>query len=743
MRLHIAFVIFFALSLPISLFADAAEDSSVHSNNPKICLVLKGGGALGFAHVGVLRVLEKNRVPIHCVAGTSMGSIVGAAYASGSTMEEMQRVLSETDWDAFFGENIERANRDYRLKPGRGRELFGDAKLSVQDGKIITPTGAIQGQNIRPLFQSLFGHLPAPIDFDSLPLPFRGVTADIETGQKYVPARGDLASVVRASMSVPGAFSAVSIDGKLLVDGGIANNLPVEVALEMGADVLIVVDLYSELAKRDALTSPLSISGQMISLLLLQNSIHSRSLVRPQDIVIEPNVSAFTATQFDKGKELLQIGEKMAEESVPSLRRYSLSPKDYSAYSAKRTQRTSPARTLEFVRLKNNSQISDARLLKQIRLRAGDTFDGKVIEEDIQKIYQSGYFKTVQYTIVEDRGKTGLEVEAQEKEWLHKFFKGGFSLEDDFDGNDAFRLGLAYRTSPLITDEGYGEVQLEVGKTPRLAFELYQPVGDDSPYFIAPYVSLGRTELVIRDGSSEIAEYGRTEANGNFTFGRKLGSLGEATLGVTRGYGDLERKVGDPALPDLNYDTGDFSAGVELDQLDLPDFPTRGYSLSSKYLLAMDELGADGEFGAISGGGFLPITFGRNTVALRAEYGQTFGERPVERSYSLGGFLSVSGYTQNSLVASDYLTGQLIGYRQFSEIQNPLFEFAFFLGGSLEVTDLQNDLAALERDEQITSGSVFIGGDTPILPFYLGFGLADTNEKSVYLTLGRLGRSRR
>lgn len=743
---------FFLLACLISFFipqhsiADSIADpiaNTTPTSPPRICLVLKGGGALGFAHVGVLKVLEKNRVPVHCIAGTSMGAIVGAAYASGNTIAEMEQLLTATDWNALFGERIARETRDYRLKPGRNRELYGDAKVSIKDGKLATPMGVIQGQNIRPLFQGMYKDLPSPIDFDTLPVPFRAITADLESGQKYVPSSGDLATIVRASMSVPGAFSPVSVDGRLLIDGGIANNLPVEVALEMGADILIVVDLISELAKRENLTSPLSISGQMVDLLLLQNSINSRKLVRPQDVVIAPNVSAFTALQFSSGVELMKIGQDTAELMSPQLQRLSISESDYRTYSDTRTGRQSNPKPLDFVRLKSTSDFSEMPISHYTRLKEGDLFDRKIVEEDVNKLYQSGYFQTVQYTLVNEGDKHGLEIDVKEKEWLDNYFRVGFALEDDFNGNDSFRLGLAYRIKTGITEDGYGEIQTEVGKRPKLALELYQPFANQSQYFINPILNIGRSSLYLRDGDDILAEYARSELGGSLGLGRKLGTSGELAIGATRATGELDRHVGDPLLPEFSYDVGEFFAGVDLDTLDKSDFPTTGFALGTKYNEAKEFLGSDSDFSDISGAGALPWTFGRNTIGVRADYSYTFGERPVERSYSLGGFNSVSGFAPNSLMASDYVMGQILAFRTFSEIQNPLFNLAFFLGGTVEFTNLQNDRETIEDEDLITSGSVFLGGDTPLLPLYLAVGMADTGDQAIYLVLGRVGSSRR
>ncbi len=554
---------------------------------PRIGLVLEGGGALGFAHVGVLKVIEENRIPIDVVAETSIGSIVGAGYASGLSVDEMEKALTETNWDDLFGERVERGDLTYRLKSGRNREIYGETKIGIKDGSLATPTGLIMGQNILPLFQRLFGDLPTPCDFDQLPLPFRAVAADLETGEAYIPKQGNLAAVVRSSMSVPGVFTPVEIDGKLLIDGGIVNNLPIDVARELGADVVIVSVLDDELAKRDKLTSLLSVSGQMITLLLAQNSDRSRKTVRPEDVLVAVDLKGYTAGDFGKGKELMERGESSARNFVAQLQRYSVSDDEYRRYQEKRARQEAPPVRLDFVRVKNNSMISDEKILRQMHLKAGDNFDSEVIAKDVEHIFGMGYFSSVRYNYIEEDGKRGVEVEAFGKDWLQKFIRLGFSLEDNFEGDEAFRLGAAFREYNLTTEGSYGELQFEVGKSPRVGAEYYQPFDKDSPYFINPVVSYGRSTLELFSEGNALAKYNRTEGTGSLFVGRELDTFGETAIGVTRGFGELERDIGDPTLPEIDYDIGEAVARIDIDTLDTPDFPTKGYSGRLRWLSSL------------------------------------------------------------------------------------------------------------------------------------------------------------
>jgi NTE family protein len=732
----------FAPLLLLSLFANPAL-SELGNKRPKIGLVLKGGGALGCAHVGVIRVLEQNRIPVDFIAGTSMGSIVGAAYASGATVDEMQNTLVDTDWGALFGEKIERQNIDYRLRAGRNRELFGDVKLGMHNGEIVIPRGVVEGQNIRLLFQKLFRNATSPISFDALPIPFRAVTADVESGEAYVPSRGDLPMVVRASMSIPGAFSPVEIDGRLLVDGGIVNNLPVDIARSMGADILIVVDLFSPLAKRDDLASPISISGQMVSLLLMQNSTASRRTVSARDVVVEPDVTGFAVTDFPKAKELIAIGESAALSVLPLLRKLSVSQEAFDRYSTNRTKPISYPKSVDFVRIKNKSNVSDERIRELLSIKDGDSYDPKSIEDGIGRIYQSGQFTTVKYSRIEEGGLSGIEVNADGKDYLNEFVRLGFSLEDNFEGDNNFRLGGAFRTYDIGTRDGYLEAQVEIGKMPRASLELFQPIANESPYFIAPKLSIGRTRLNVSNGTELIGEYSRTEGLANATFGRRLGNLGEATIDYTRGFGDLSRRIGSPSLNDINYDIGDVSAGIDLDTMDKPDFATTGFRLSTRVNAAVDALGAPNDYQEITGLAAYPITFGRNTLLLRNSFVSTFGDRPLERSSSLGGFANISGVLQSSITASNYNSGMVALFHRFSEVQNPFFDLAFFGGATYELSTISNADPRIRDYSLINSGSIFLGADTPLFPIYFGFGMASLGEHSFYISFGRIGTSSR
>ena len=290
---------------------------------PKIGLVLGGGGARGAAHIGVIRKLKELNIPIDYVAGTSMGSLIAALYATGMNADELDRTIRSLEWGDLFNDDTRRADRPFRRKRDDDLALFGP-KLGVGRDSSLLPRGAISGQKISFLFESLVRDRVQVDNFDDLPIPYRSVTADIATGRTVVLDHGNLALAMRASMSVPGVFDPVELSGHLLVDGGIVNNVPVDVVRAMGADRLIVVDVGSPLTPRDKLGNLVSVVVQMSSLLIRNNVEVQLATLTEGDLLIRPDIN-ITSADFDKAGEAIDTGYQAADELSQNLASFSVS----------------------------------------------------------------------------------------------------------------------------------------------------------------------------------------------------------------------------------------------------------------------------------------------------------------------------------------------------------------------------------------------------------------------------------
>src|SRR5678815_4756903 len=304
----------------------AVAQSGVGSKaTPRIGLVLSGGGARGLAHVGVLKVLEELRVPVHCVTGTSMGAIVGGAYAAGATASELEQFVRKADWDDVFRDSPPRTEISTRRKIDDYKTLFAP-EYGVTPSSLFLPKGLIAGVSIEGFFRQLTQQVVEVGDFDRLPIPFRAVAADIETGEAVVLSRGSLSRAMRASMSVPGAIAPVEIDGRLLVDGGIANNLPIDEARKLCGDVIIAVNISTPALKRDEISSALTVGTQLINFLGKANVERQLASLGQRDVLIAPELGDISAGSFERAADAIRIGEAQARALADSLRRYSLPP---------------------------------------------------------------------------------------------------------------------------------------------------------------------------------------------------------------------------------------------------------------------------------------------------------------------------------------------------------------------------------------------------------------------------------
>lgn len=721
-----------------SATAQSSTEKPVPANKERIGLVLAGGGALGMAHVGVLKVLEEERVPIAFVAGTSMGSIVGAAYATGQTVPEMEKVLKESNWDEVFSDSVARDELPYRVKSGSNREIYGDTKLSVDNGKLVTPFGVVQGQRLLPVLQRLYSNAPpAPADFNKFRIPLRVVAANIENGEAVVISRGDLPTAVRASMSVPGVFAPVEIDGKLLVDGGVVNNLPMDVVRKMGASRLIVVELNAELKKKEDLQNPLSTAGQIISLLLAQNSAIQKKTLTRRDILIEPNLTGYSAVDFNKASELIALGEQAARQAIPELKKLSVSESEYAKYKAEREKVTTDP-VIQFVSIETDKRGAEKSIEKMANIPSGAPLDRKLLDEKVEEIYNTGQYVSVRYDVVEQDGKTGVKITAKRKEWLDDYFRFGASLQDDFKGETNYNIGGAYRMNELTPQGGWAQGEVVIGFSPKVSALFYQPLGEGSPFFVSPRLEYARQTIYPMVNNEIVAQYQREQSLAAFGIGSEIGHSGEVLVEYRAADASIKRHIGDPDLPEQNFQIGEAALVWNIDSADNPDFPTEGVINRFQFIESSEALGASNNFEQFIAGVVKPFTYGRSTLLLGGDLGRSLGDVPVYRSSAFGGFMNFSGYTQNSILASDWGIARANYYRRFSEVGSALLGLGFFVGGSLEYGTFTNQQSEVEDLTGVFAGSTFIGVDSPLVPIYIGFGAAEQGERSAYFAVGRL-----
>ncbi|HSO66877.1 MAG TPA: patatin-like phospholipase family protein, partial [Desulfatirhabdiaceae bacterium] len=496
----------FLITAAPQAIADELPAVSASTKRPKIGLVLSGGGARGAAHVGVLKVLEEYRVPIHFIVGTSMGALVGASYATGTSVEEMDQIIAGISTELLFKEKPPRQELAMRQKQD-DYDIFFGPEIGINDGKIGLPKGVVTGVQLETVLRRL-SKAKGFHRFDELPIPYRAVATDLVTGRAVVFSEGELANVMRASMSVPGAVAPVEIGGNLLVDGMLTNNLPVEIALAMGADIIIAVNVGTPLLKREELSSILGVTGQMLSILTEQNVQASLALLKPTDILISPELGNFSTGDFDNLPNISPLGEAAARKVSERLTQLSIPAEEYAALRQRQVVASVPdLRPVDEIRFENLTRVNAEKPLAVMETQPGQAIDQDILDRDMRRLYGTGDFEHVNYRFLEEPGKRVLAVDAVEKSWGPDYLRLGLGLSSDFEGDAFFNILASYRKTWLNSLGAEWRNDLQIGRTSGFRSEFYQPLDERGYFFVAPQINYERRSTNIYQGSDRIASY--------------------------------------------------------------------------------------------------------------------------------------------------------------------------------------------------------------------------------------------
>jgi NTE family protein len=714
--------------------AEVPSDTKAQAKRPKVCLVLSGGGARGAAHVGVLKVLEEYRVPIDCIAGTSMGALVGAAYASGTSVPDMEKLLASLNTNTLFQDEPPREELHIRRKQ-EDRSLLFSPELGLGSvGGDMLPKGIVTGVQLESVLREISA--PGYRDFDKMPIPFRAVSTDLVTGKAVVFDKGELANVMRSSMSVPVAIAPVEVGGQLLVDGMLVNNLPIDVGRAMGADVIIAVNVGTPLLKREQLGSILGIAGQMISILTEQNVQAALASLKPSDILISPELGDFATSDFDDLPSTLPIGEAAARKVADQLSQLSLSPDQYAAYRKNlHSLLAQDLRPVDKVRFEKLSRVNPEYAESLLTTKPGKEINQDELDADMRRLYGTGDFEHVKYRILDEDGQRVLAVDAVEKNWGPNYFRFGLGLEHDFAGETNATLQARYRRTWVNSLGAEWLTDVQIGSTDRIGSEFYQPLDGKHRYFVAPKLELKRTTNNLYEDGRKLRSYDIERYRAGFDIGRDIYEYGQIRLGVVGGVIKQSVDIGENPANDDDFTEGAFTASLQIDKLDSVAFPTAGWNLLASLYNANSALGADDDYTKWQVGGIYLKTFGRHTFNLGfyANGSLDGGSLPSYDQNSWGGFLRQSGYSPGQMFGESLTFGRLMYYHKLVDYQ--MFD-GLYAGFSLEMGKMDNPFMAGSPSDTVRSASAFIATDSPIGPVYLGYGAADDGNDSLYLFVG-------
>ncbi|WP_311886158.1 MULTISPECIES: patatin-like phospholipase family protein [unclassified Pseudomonas] len=703
---------------------------------PKVGLVLSGGAARGLAHIGVLKALEEQGIKIDAIAGTSMGAVVGGLYASGYKIDELEKLALNIDWQAALSDAPPREDVPFRRKQD-DRDFLVKQKLSFRDdGSLGLPLGVIQGQNLSLLLESLLAHTSDTRDFDKLPIPFRAVATDISNGEKVVFRKGHLPQVIRASMSIPAVFAPVELDGRLLVDGGMTDNIPLDVAREMGVDVAIVVDIGTPLRNRKQLTTVVDVLNQSITLMTRSNSEEQLAALKSSDVLIQPALAAFGVTDFGKAQDMIDAGYRATR--ILDARLAVLKPKE--SQDAELNAARSPGQRTPIItgiRVENDSKVDDDVIRYYIRQHIGEPLDLARLHSDMGTLYGLDYFEQVQYRVVHKGQDHTLVISARGKRSGTDYLRVGLNLSDDMRGDSAFNLGASYRINGINRLGAEWLTRAQIGDKQELYTEFYQPLDVGSRYFVAPYASFEAQNVDAVLDNDPIAQY-RVERYGfGLNFGRQIGNNGEVRFGVGEAWGKADVRIGDQDLPSENFNEGFYTLKYSYDSLDNVYFPHEGKDVSLTLMQFEPGLGSDTRYRQWEFKLDKAMSRGPDTLILGGRYGRTLDDaNVVTSSFLLGGARQLSGFREDAISGQNVSLMRAVYYRRLTPRSYLPLDFPLYAGASLERGRAWNNDNEFDSG-YINAASVFIGFDTPLGPLNFSYGLNDANEQAVYLNLGQ------
>ena len=715
-------------------------ETAARPARPRIGLVLGGGGARGAAHIGVIRELERMRIPIDAIVGTSMGAIVGGLYASGMSVEDLAETVSTLDWVAEFSDRPKREDLSFRRK--RDDEQYPiNFELGYRDGELLFPQGVVQGHRLDLILRKLTLNASDVHDFDDLPIPFRAIASDIVAGEAYTMGEGDLALAIRASMSVPAAFAPVIVDDRLLVDGGLVGNLGVSVVQDMGVDLIIAVDVEFPMYKMDELDSAIAISEQVLTLLIRQETRRQIDRLGPNDVLITPELGLFASTDFARAAETFEPGAAATRALADELQVMALDEHAYEKYLSERTVLSPPTDKLAFVRVVHDAKVAPEILAARMDVQVGDPIDADVLAAEAELLFGLRLFEKVGYRLVEEEGETGVEFNARSKRWGPNYLRFGISLEDDFEGSTAFNIAMRWRRAELNSLGAELVTDFQLGTDPRFATEFYQPLRFDSRIFVAPSFVLETSNQNAFVAGDAAARLRLTEAVLQLDVGVEIGRVGEVRIGVYRGLGEARVKVGDPSIPNTDFDSGGVLTQLRFDTLDNAQFPKHGILSGLAWNSSLPELGADTRFDTVEFDVTTAFTRGKSTLLMGLDYQTALDTvSPVQNYFPLGGFLRLSGLERGQLIGPHAALLRVVYYRQVSSAGGGFLQIPVYVGASLEAGNTWQNRSEMSFNSLLTNGSVFLGLDTPIGPTYLAAGFAEGGRTNFYFFIGSAPR---
>jgi NTE family protein len=712
--------------------AVANPDAAQPQHRSTIGLVLEGGGALGLAHVGVLRWFEENHIPVDYLAGTSMGGLVGGLYATGMSGEEVDKFLEGVNWNRSLRNELPYRARSFRRKEDK-REYPNDLEFGLKSG-IVFPSGFNSGHQVGLILDRVALPYSDLNSFNDLPTPFRCVATDLVTGKATVFSQGSLSDALRATMSLPAIFSPVRRDGQIYVDGGLIDNLPVDVARAMGADIVIAVHLETPPIKADEALSAFSVLQRSVSVVISVNELES---MKKADILVRVHTEDYTSIDYQAAKKIIEVGYAGAKERAALLSRLALDDRDWADYQERRKARQRTVPVPQFIEVTGTQPVIAQGIEKALADNVGKPLDYTRINADLTGVTGLGRFSRAGYQLVNRNGQEGLLVRADEKDYAPPTVNPLFLI----DGSDYTDVRLSIGARVTLNDiGGFGsELRTDViaGSNYGIASEYYHPLNGFSHFFMAPRAFASSKPFDLYFDDNRIATFRQHEAGGGFDFGVAANRFSELRFGYQIEHLSLTRSIGVPGLlTNVSGRQGFTRLRYVIDHTDDPTLPRQGYIVQSRFEFYDANPSATEHFplAELRTGVFHRL--GRNSVFLLASGGSTFGYRNTGLPlFGLGGPQRLGAYGTNELLTNQYFLFQPGYIRRLTQL-SPLLGNNVYLITAYEVGKAYGAVNATDsRLPMDFNAAVLV--QSFIGPVVFGGSVGDRDHHKFYFQLGR------
>jgi NTE family protein len=719
------------------------QNAPTAENKPKIGLVLEGGGALGLAHIGVIQWLEEHRIPVSYISGTSMGGLVGGVYATGRNPAEVQELVRSIPWNDVLRGQVPFQNLTFRRK--QDSVVYpGSIEFGLRKG-VQFPEGFNTGQEVQFILDRVALPYSTIQNFDQLPIPFACVAADLVTSKKYVFRSGNLATAMRSTMSLPGFFTPIRVEGHVFADGGILDNLPVDVAKEMGADITLAVHLEIQpMAPTDSLSS-FGVLGRSISVTVAANEMRS---MEQADVLVSVPLSKFNSMDYSKADALIKAGYAAAQSKASVLSRLSVDEATWNQYLAQRDARRRHAPKPQFVEVTGTDARSAKAIEKEFQPAIDQPPDHQQLQRTILNIQGDGRYSGLNYTMVNKDGAPGLLIHATEKVYAPPIVRPQITLDGSQYNNVLFSIGAR------ITFFNFGSYGSELrndvifGSEYGLRTEFYHPIRADKNWFVAPQGIVDSNAFNGYTSGGDLASVYRVKrAGGGVDVGYQFGRIHEFRVGYLTEYLRYSLQVGQITQPTVSGREGFARFQYTLLNTDDPVIPTIGRfaDFRTQWMEAYPSPSTGGNIPAfpLSQGNFsqfVPIS-PRSTLVLSGGGGTLYGTRNIGLpAFSIGGPRLFAAYGTNEILTNQYLDGQLGYLRSLAQLPPFLGGKLYFAGrlegGTYQRSDIPSSQPTQYR--QPVDGVAGVIVNTIFGPVLIGGAVGDAGHHRFFFSLGRV-----